>query len=299
MMWMVMLFIYYFALISISKADTINLISAPAHIELEIAQGKVNGLMNKTVYHQFPYYSFRGIPYAKPNVGRNKFNVAVPLDSWPGVLDATKHGNKCAQVHRTQVKGDEDCLFLNVYTPDLNKTAGRAVMVFIHGGGFWGGSGDDWLYGPDFLVEKDVVLVTMNYRLGVIGFLNIEDASAPGNVGLKDQNLALKWVQKNIINFGGSPERVTIFGQGTGAASVHYHILSPMSKGLFKSAILQSGAAVNPAAFTYTPTNNAKKLANMLKINATDMTGFVDKLKNINLEDFPKSVRRFMRASWR
>nr|QCC89017.1 carboxylesterase 2 [Meteorus pulchricornis] len=155
-------------------------------------------------------------------------------------------------------------------------------MVFFHSGGFMSGSGNDMLYGPDFLVENDIVLVTMNYRLGVIGFLNTGNISAPGNIGLKDQNLALKWIQENIINFSGCPKRVTIFGQGSGATSVHYHMLSPMSQGLFKSAILQSGTAVSPWAITYTPKDNAMALGEFLGLNASNTIDLVEKLKDIN-----------------
>lgn len=114
-------------------------------------------------------------------------------------------------------------------------------MFFIHGGVLKFGSGNDDLYGPDFIVPNGVVLVTINYRLDTLGFLNLGTKDVPGNAGLKDQVLALKWVQKNIHLFGGDPKSVTIFGESGGATSVGHHLLSPMSKGLFKRAILQSG----------------------------------------------------------
>ncbi|XP_034942575.1 esterase FE4-like isoform X2 [Chelonus insularis] len=186
---------------------------------------------------------------------------------------------------RQSVSGDDDCLFLNVYTPDLNKDAKRAVMVFIHGGGFNGGSGDEDFWGPDFLVEKDVVLVTMNYRLGALGFLNTGDANAPGNAGMKDQVLALKWVRDNIVNFGGCPKRVTIFGQSSGAASVQYHMLSPMSQGLFKHAIMQSGSVAASWAISYTPKQDAMNLADKLGIKASSTEELVQKLAEIPTTD--------------
>ncbi|XP_033219251.1 juvenile hormone esterase-like [Belonocnema kinseyi] len=119
-------------------------------------------------------------------------------------------------------------------------------MVWIHGGGFVFGSGNADLYGPDFLVRKEIVLVTINYRIDVLGFLNLGLETAPGNQGLKDQVMALKWVKDNISNFGGDPNNVTIFGESAGSASVHYLTQSALAKGLFHKAIAQSGTALNP-----------------------------------------------------
>ncbi|KAF2892582.1 hypothetical protein ILUMI_13585 [Ignelater luminosus] len=144
--------------------------------------------------------------------------------------------------------GSEDCLFLNVYTPELPSGGAslKPVMVWIHGGGFTTGSGNSDAYGPGFIISEDVVVVTINYRLGFLGFLSMEDASlgVSGNAGLKDQVMALRWIQKNISHFGGDPNNVTIFGESAGGASVHYLMLSPMAKGLFHRAIAQSGSAL-------------------------------------------------------
>ncbi|XP_074040437.1 juvenile hormone esterase-like isoform X2 [Leptinotarsa decemlineata] len=131
--------------------------------------------------------------------------------------------------------------------PHRNSTL-KPVMVWIHGGGFIGGTNDPKTFGPEYIITKDVVLVSIHYRVGFLGFLTLEDTSleVPGNAALKDQVLALKWVQKNIIHFNGDPNNVTIFGQSAGGGSVHYLVLSPTTKGLFHKAILQSGAALNP-----------------------------------------------------
>ncbi|KAB7496322.1 Carboxylesterase NlhH [Armadillidium nasatum] len=129
------------------------------------------------------------------------------------------------------------------------------VMVFIHGGGFMAGGAD--FYPPYALMNRDIVLVTIQYRLGIFGFLSTEDSEMPGNMGLKDQQLALKWIKENIESFGGDSNRITIFGESAGGASVHYHILSPGSKGLFNRAILQSGTAFCPWASN----NNHRKFA--------------------------------------
>ena len=132
---------------------------------------------------------------------------------------------------RQQIVGEEDCLYINVYTPDINKEARKPVLVFIHPGGFNGGSGDDDIFGPDYFIDQDVIVVTFNSRLGVAGYLNTGDANAPGNTGLKDQVMALNWVKENIVNFGGCPNKVTIAGMSSGGASVQFHLLSSMSRG--------------------------------------------------------------------
>ncbi|KAL0125895.1 hypothetical protein PUN28_004753 [Cardiocondyla obscurior] len=176
------------------------------------------------------------------------------------------------------IVGEEDCLFLNVYTPVLDKAACKAVMVWFHGGMFNHGLGDDIFFGPDFLIEQGVVLVTLNYRLGAIGFLNTGDKSAPGNAGLKDQVMALKWVKDNIHYFGGCPNRVTIFGEDAGGSSVQFHMMSPMSDGLFNKAILQSGSAVNTWAMAYDARDVAFKLGEKLDIETSDPVELVAKL---------------------
>lgn len=114
-------------------------------------------------------------------------------------------------------------------------------MVWIHGGGFVGGSGNEESAGPEYLLKKDVILVTLNYRLDALGFLSLDTEDIPGNAGMKDQVAALRWVKKNIKNFGGDPDNITLFGGSAGAACVSYHLVSPMSKGLFNRAIMQSG----------------------------------------------------------
>ena len=141
---------------------------------------------------------------------------------------------------------DEDCLFLNVFRATRFKHLKLPVMVWFHGGGLYHGSGKEYLgvisgYGP--------IVVTVNYRLGLLGFLNVPGSEVKGNYGMLDQVAALKWVQENIASFGGVPSMVTIVGQGAGASSVAYHMLSPMSSGLFHRAILQSGAATTPYTF--------------------------------------------------
>nr|CAD7574329.1 unnamed protein product [Timema californicum] len=184
------------------------------------------------------YYSFQGIPYARPPVGYRRFKRPEPPDSWSGIRNALVEGSACIHIDSIfkRIQGEEDCLYLNVYTPKLpgGYTPLKPVMVWIHGGGFHEGSGNTTIFGPDYLVHADVVLVTLNYRLGVLGFLCLNDTDVSGNNGLKDQVEALKWVQQNIAQFAGDPGNVTIFGESAGGACVHYHLLSPMSKGIGK-----------------------------------------------------------------
>lgn len=149
--------------------------------------------------------------------------------------------------------------------------------------GFQFGSGNSFLYGPDYLVDENVVLVTINYRLGPLGFLNLETPEASGNAGLKDVVLALRWVKDNIKEFGGDPDRVTIFGQSAGGATVHYLMLSPMSKGLFHGAIAQSGSALNPWAFTETPRDRAFRLGKALGFETNNTQSLVGKFKTVTV----------------
>nr|CAD7433392.1 unnamed protein product [Timema monikensis] len=205
-----------------------------------------------------------------------------PPDSWSGIRDALIEDSVCIHTDSlfNRIQGKEDCLYLNVYTPQIpgGSTPLKPVMVWIHGGGFVAGSGNTRFFGPDYLVHADVVLVTLNYRLGVLGFLCLNDTDVSGNNGLKDQVLALKWVQQNIAQFAGDPGNVTIFGESAGGACVHYHMLSHMSKGLFHRAIAQSGSALNPWAFTKSSRDQAFRLGELLGCatdNARELVSFL------------------------
>ncbi|XP_071574670.1 juvenile hormone esterase-like [Temnothorax nylanderi] len=217
-------------------------------VDIYVREGRLIGIVEKAVHGGY-YVAFRGIPYAKTPVGTQIQDPLLP-ETWSGGRDASKYGNIAVQVDMMtrEMVGDEDCLYLNVYTIDIMKK--RPVMVWIHGGSFAIGSGDATFYGPDYIVRKDVVLVTLNYRLGALGFLNLNHKVATGNQGLKDVVMALRWVQRNISQFGGDPKNITIFGGSAGGAIVHYLTLSPLAKGLFHKAISQSGVAANPWALT-------------------------------------------------
>ena len=160
------------------------------------------------------------------------------MKPWNGIKDAENYGARCPgySIFTRKVLGDtEDCLFLNVFVPGESQQSdgkiktGLPVMFWIHGGAFMDGTSSD--FGPEFFMDHDVILVTINYRLGVLGFLNTEDGTVPANNGIKDMILALKWVQANIAQFGGDPEKVTVFGESAGAASAHFLVISPAAKG--------------------------------------------------------------------
>ncbi|MFT6466431.1 carboxylesterase/lipase family protein [Halopseudomonas sp.] len=188
---------------------------------------------------------FRGIPYAQPPVGELRFANTLAAEPREAVLELSDaFGNMCPQTNITtrQVQGDEDCLFLNVYAPA--EADDLPVMVWIHGGAFVFGNGGGE-YDPTRLVAEDMVVVTLNYRLGNLGFLahpELEDDT--GNFALMDQQQALRWVKENIAEFGGNPDNVTVFGESAGGHSVMSHIVSPRAtaENLFQRAIVQSGS---------------------------------------------------------
>ncbi|KAG6460769.1 hypothetical protein O3G_MSEX012194 [Manduca sexta] len=204
-----------------------------------------NGLLRGVLAPDGSHIAYYGIPYATTD-SRNRFQGPKPEPKWDGIFDAYNENIRCSQrFGSNKVIGREDCLTLNVYTPN-NKNGPLPVMVFIHGGGFRDGSGSPYLYGPEYLIKHGVILVTFNYRVEILGFLCLGIKEAPGNVGLKDQVAAMRWIKKNIRVFGGDPDNITIFGESAGAAAVVYHLVSPMSKGLFNKAIMQSGSAMSP-----------------------------------------------------
>ncbi|XP_004518271.1 esterase B1 [Ceratitis capitata] len=216
-------------------------------------QGTVKGQCNTSVYDDV-YYSFESIPFAQPPLGALRFKAPVRASPWPGVLDCTQKAKKPLQKHpRTnEIEGDEDCLYLNIYAKKLKSEKPLPVMVFLYGGGFEKGDPTRDLHGPDYFMMKDVILVTIAYRLGPLGFLSLTDPTvgAPGNAGLKDQLLGLQWVKENISEFNGDSHNITLFGESAGAASTHYMMLTPLAKGLFHKAILMSGTVLCPWALS-------------------------------------------------
>ncbi|XP_030369003.1 venom carboxylesterase-6 [Scaptodrosophila lebanonensis] len=217
------------------------------------------------------FEAFLGIPYARPPTGELRLRNPEIMPKWRGTYNATAAKPDCIQKNyllpTPSVYGEEDCLYLNVYRPQHRSKQKLPVMVYIHGGGFFSGSAGPLVTGPEYFMDNEqVILVTLAYRLGALGFLSTGDSFMPGNFGLKDQNLALQWVKRNIDAFGGDPQRVTIFGQSTGAISTHMHILSPKSRGLFQNAISMSGTANVPFAIESQPLEQARQAAELCDI---------------------------------
>lgn len=290
-------------------AVVLLLISAVAFGNLDVPEVKIDQGALRGKYQESrkgrTFSAFTGIPYAQPPVDELRFKAPLAADPWEGILDASKPHDVCPQSN--PITGDftaigtEDCLFLNVYTPQLpdSKNQLLPVIFYIHGGGFaLGGASPDW-YGPDVFLDKDIVLVAPNYRLGALGFLSTGDEVAPGNNGLKDQNLALKWTKNNIAAFGGDPERITIVGHSAGSASAHFQMLSPLSKGLIKGAVAQSGNAV--AAWAIAPpgeaVRNAKRLAEFLHCPTVSSGKMIECLRKVNAADIIKQEIKYLEWS--
>ncbi|XP_058807483.1 juvenile hormone esterase-like [Phymastichus coffea] len=264
------------------STDTVNM----EKLIVQTQNGQVRGGIRHSI-EGYDYYSFLGIPYAKPPIGDLRFKDPEPVEDWTGIRDATKYGNMCWQFFAsTQTySGSNDCLYINVFAKSMkNIDKLKPVMVWVHGGGFMFGSGDDANFGPDYLLRKDIILVTFNYRLGIFGFLNLEDEAAPGNQGLKDQILAFKWVQANIAKFGGDPNNVTAFGESAGAICIQLLALSPMGKGLFNKMICQSGSIFNSWARLKNPKKYTFMLCNFLGKYYTDPKQIVQFLNTLDSE---------------
>ena len=222
--------------------------------------------------------SFLGIPYAQPPVGDLRWKAPVPLAKWSGVKKATEFGFHCMQgnVFGDMVfhdaGGSEDCLTLNVWVPDKHTEPKLPVMVWIYGGGFVAGTTSEARQDGYHLAQQGVIVVSMNYRLGVFGFMVHPELAqesghnSAGNYGLLDQLAALKWVHENIAAFGGDPANVTIFGESAGSFSVSAQMASPLAKGLFQKAIGESGAAFSRSGLSFNPmSERAEKDAKLMK----------------------------------
>nr|WEQ60881.1 esterase [Phaedon brassicae] len=244
-----------------------------------IQDGMVMGKKVKTIGKNTTVYAFQGIPFAEPPLGKLRFEPPVPKRPWSGILECQKDKDMCVQ-DVNPVTGSEDCLHVSVYTPTL--IGNLPVMVYIYGGAFIIGDSNYKTYGPDYILDENVVFVQFNYRLGIFGFLSTEDLVCPGNAGFKDQVLALRWVQKNIGFFGGNRAKVTIFGESSGAAAVGYHMLSPMSRGLFRAAIMDSGTPLS----LWSLNRNAKEIAflagSILAIPTTDSKVLISEMRRFN-----------------
>ncbi|XP_059080848.1 esterase E4-like [Tigriopus californicus] len=240
------------------------------------------------------YVSFTKIPYALPPTGRLRFRKPLPADDWQEVYRAKSKCSRPLQLNKligNRVIGQEDCLHLNVYTPDLPITENQTklpVMVWLYGGEFVMGDASEDMQLPEHIMDNgQVVVVTVNYRSGPLGYLCLESEKAPGNLALWDQNMALHWVKQNIAAFGGDPNNVTLVGEGSGAVCACYHLISPRSAGLLHKLIIMSGSLASLAYHSdREPVDIARQFAKKLGCaNIESPDAILQQLQELNAED--------------
>ncbi|XP_060524379.1 cocaine esterase-like [Cylas formicarius] len=221
-----------------------------------------------------PVYAYLGIPFAVPPVGELAFQETQILDKWDGILNATKEGKYCigSTYLNEQDTQSEDCLFLNIYSPSENLSANYPVMVYVHGGRYINGNAGPAFFDPSPLVAEGVIVAIFQYRMGPYGFLSTKDLVIPGNAGMKDQVLALRWIKDNIAAFGGDPEQITLFGESAGGSACGLHVVSKKSAGLFRAAMCQSASALTPFSIHRHPKEYAYQLVNLIDGSVSEET---------------------------
>ncbi|KAJ8306199.1 hypothetical protein KUTeg_016744 [Tegillarca granosa] len=254
----------FYTIFFIVLVNDISILNCQEYVVRKFKQGKVRGLID-IVHSGKKVEKYFGIPYAKPPIGNRRFEPPEPVDPWgDSILNASELPPACPQpeeglkyienyVSRFS-KSSEDCLYLNIYVP-RNAVHHRImpVLFFVHGGSYYTGMGA--MFDGRALAVEEIVVVTMNYRLGPLGFLEAGDSNFPGNYGMLDQIAALKWVHENIEFFNGDPKRITLDGQSAGGCSVGLLMMSPLTQGMFRHVIMQSGSTL--AHWAVTRTNKA------------------------------------------
>jgi para-nitrobenzyl esterase len=275
-------------------------------LTVKTGSGKVKGTMSSDSQVR----TFLGIPYAAPPVGPLRWKPPQPAEKWRGVRSAISFGSRCMQpkLYEDMIFRDsgesEDCLTLNVWTPAKNKNARLPVMVWIYGGGFTTGGTSEPRQDGEHLAHKGVLVVSMNYRLGVFGFLALPELvqesshQAAGNYGLMDQVAALRWVQRNIAAFGGDPKNVTLFGESAGSISVSAQMASPMSSGLFAHAIGESGGAFWREGSAFPSLSVSEKRGEKFVQSAFGNSN-VTSLRNISAEDLLHKANDYHHSAFR
>ncbi|XP_029523644.2 neuroligin-1 isoform X1 [Oncorhynchus nerka] len=266
-----------------------------------VVQTKLGGLRGQYVSvkgKETVVQAYLGVPFAKPPVGPLRLTPPQPVEGWERVRDATQQPLMCLQDRQRTVDFEsnwsikveipavsEDCLYLNIYTPAKPaENTKLPVMVWIHGGGFTMGSASTY-DGSALAAYQDVVVVVIQYRLGLLGFFSTGDKYAPGNMGLLDQVEALRWVQEHIHNFGGDSKSVTIFGESAGGVSVSLLLHSPLSAGLFHRAIAESGTAAMDAIIHSDPLSVAQMVATILGCNSSNTEQIADCVEKLTADD--------------
>ena len=275
--------------------------------------GDITGRTIKTTFYGTTgkVKAFLGIPYAEPPTGTRRFRKTVMKTNLTAPFKAQKLGPACPQdlfIMDGWVPGrkfmDEDCLTINVYVPNKGNSPGNfSVMVWIYGGAFV--IGQSSIYSAENLtLVSDTIVVTFNYRVSAFGFLSTNSSRYPGNLGLWDQLLALQWIQAHIADFGGDPNRITVFGNSAGASSILLHSLYPGSKGLFHRLIAQSGSPICPWSFQTDPAIYARRFANKLGCMDKDLDTAIDCLQTKDFMTVANNTRvatreeGMFRAEW-
>lgn len=283
----------------------VSLAFAQAGLQIRTANGVLQGVLDSAGIR-----SFKGIPYAQPPVGNLRWKEPQPPKNWNGVRMADHFGNQAMQ---KRIYSDmmfrsagisEDCLYLNVWTPAKSANERLPVLVYFYGGGFMAGDGSEYRYDGESLATKGIVTVTINYRLGVFGFLAHPELTqesphhSSGNYGLLDQHAALEWVKKNIAAFGGDADKVTIGGESAGSMSVSVQVASPLSKGLFRGAIAESGACLanlQPAPLATAEQNGVSFLNRINVASIADLRKMpADSLLKIASGRFPVAIDGYL-----
>uniref|UniRef100_A0A8C9PZC3 Carboxylic ester hydrolase n=1 Tax=Spermophilus dauricus TaxID=99837 RepID=A0A8C9PZC3_SPEDA len=269
--------------------------------------GQVRGRLVHVKGTDVGVHTFLGIPFAKPPVGPLRFAAPEPPEPWSGVRDGTSHPAMCLQnadalnledlnlqgINLPPISMSEDCLYLSIYAPaHAREGSNLPVMVWIHGGALVMGSAS-MLHGSILAATENVLVVSIQYRLGVLGFFSTGDQHATGNWGYLDQVAALHWVQQNIAHFGGNPDKVTIFGQSAGGSSVSSHVVSPMSQGLFHGAIMESGVALLPDLITSSSKVVSTVVANLSACGQVESEALVSCLRGKSEQEMLAITKAF------
>ncbi|XP_061386880.1 esterase-5B-like [Musca vetustissima] len=266
---------------------------------VEIANGVLKGKDNNG-----RFISWESVPYAEAPVGELRYELPQPYgQKWNVTFDASQKAPACMQWDqfvegKNKVHGSEDCLKLNIYKPLVKDEKKLPVMVFIHGGCFMFGGVN--VNQPDVLMASGkIMLVTIAYRVGALGFLSMQDEGLPGNLGLKDQRLALQWIKENIVHFGGDPKKILLTGFSAGGASTHFHILQRPEENVAKAAVSFSGVALNPWVIIRNPRGRALKLAQHLNCPQRNNGGEIKNcLKQRRAEDIVGGTKLFQNFAY-
>lgn len=285
-------------LIWIYWTDSVESESSPDPLVVEISNGRLLGRDNGH------YYSYESVPYAEPPIGHLRFEAPRPYEGlWKDTFNATQPPVACLQWNQfiddsNKLAGQEDCLTVNIYRPKSTTRSSFPVLVLLHGGAFMFGRAT--LYGHEYLMRQgSLVVVKISYRVGPLGFLSTGDKDLPGNFGLKDQRLALEWVRKNIVHFGGRPENIVLIGHSAGGASVHLQTLRHDFGQLAKAAVSVSGNALDPWVVQRGARRRAFELGRLLGCGQLDDSAALKKcLKSIPASEVVTAVKDFLIFSY-